>query len=82
MRWRGTACRNLSEARDELDDARHCFSYKHQDHGPSRERFNFLEQRGGADLELLGGRRPVAVVPLKRREDVLALHVPQWPHVL
>ena len=46
------------------------------------ERFNFLEQRGEADLELLGGRRPVAVVPLKRREDVLALHVPQWTHVL
>jgi len=38
--------------------------------------------RGGADLEPLGGARPVAVVPLERREDVPALHVPQRTHVL
>jgi len=44
-----------SDARDELDDVRPCFAYKHRDHGPSRERFNFLEQRGGAELELHGG---------------------------
>ncbi len=38
--------------------------------------------RGVLDFELLGGQRPVAVVRLERREDVIALHVPQWTYVL
>ncbi len=40
------------------------------------------ELRGVTDFELLGGQRPVAVVRLERRVDVLPLRVPQRTHVI
>ena len=32
------------------------------------------EQRGGSDFQLLGGKGAVAVIPLERREDIVALN--------
>ncbi|MEQ1871373.1 MAG: hypothetical protein ABL961_15270 [Vicinamibacterales bacterium] len=77
----GPAGRDRRMLGDELDDAHPCFGYKPQDTTVAGV-LQLPEQRGGTDIELLGGQRPAAVDPPERREDVLALQAPQWTNVL
>jgi hypothetical protein len=70
-----------SYARHELDDARLRFGHEQQGPLTIAVALQFPEERGGAVRELFGGKRPVAVVPPERREDLFALHVPRRTHV-